>query len=98
MRSDLALQAHCSRCGGELRVIDGEWEPHYCVGPAVPPPAHDLGMAGWLATEGGRKCPDCGRYAKKADLGWIGLYAPNLLIDAWGHLPGTGCRVSLEGI
>lgn len=49
-------------------------------------------MAVWYATEGGRKCPQCGRYAKSDELGWIGIHAPGMIVDMYGHLPGTGCN------
>ena len=45
-----------------------------------------------MATEGGRKCPMCGRYAKAKELGWIGCNTPTLCLDMYGHLPGKGCN------
>ena len=51
-----------------------------------------LTMMAWLSTEGGRKCPVCGRYAKEAELGFIGCSGPGFHISAYGHLPGFGCN------
>lgn len=51
-----------------------------------------LSMMAWLATEGGRKCPMCGRYAKEDELGFIGGSSPGLHISAYGHLPGFRCN------
>lgn len=51
-----------------------------------------LTMMAWLATEGGRKCPMCGRYAKEAELGFVGSSGPEFHISAYGHLPGFGCN------
>lgn len=53
---------------------------------------NEMSMGTWMATEGGRKCPMCGRYAKARDLGWIGYNTPNLCLDMYGHLPGKGCN------
>jgi hypothetical protein len=53
-------------------------------------------MMAWLATEGGRKCPQCGKYAKEAELGYTGgLYEIGGVlthISSYGHLPGYGCN------
>ena len=51
-----------------------------------------MSMMAWLATEGGRKCPRCGRYAKAKQLGWCGFRGAGVIVDAYGHLPGTGCN------
>lgn len=51
-----------------------------------------MGMLTSMATEGGRKCPMCGRYAKSRELGWLGFNSPNLCVGAYGHLPGKGCN------
>lgn len=51
-----------------------------------------LSMMAWLATEGGRKCPMCGRYAKEAELGFIGGSESGFHISAYWHLPGFGCN------
>ena len=57
-----------------------------------------MGMMLFFATEGGRKCPLCGRYARPGELGnlshtfynaegeWVGH------VSRYGHLPGTGCN------
>jgi hypothetical protein len=55
-------------------------------------PKHEMSMGTWLATEGGRKCPMCGRYAKARELGWLGCNTPTLCLDIYGHLPGKGCN------
>jgi hypothetical protein len=59
---------------------------------ALPRPKHEMSMGTWMATEGGRKCPQCGRYAKARDLGWIGFNTPEMCLDMYGHLPGKGCN------
>jgi hypothetical protein len=71
----------------ELRALDAEERSQ-----------PEMTMSMFLATEGGRKFPMCGKYAKKAELGnlggtirdengkWLGH------ISAYGHLPGFGCN------
>lgn len=53
-------------------------------------------MSTWLATEGGRRCPVCGRYAKARELGFTGgaVHAPGVIVrvSSYGHLPGYGCN------
>lgn len=55
-----------------------------------------MSMGAWLATEGGRKCPACGRYAKSAELGFTGgiLEGGGMIVHvtSYGHLPGFGCN------
>lgn len=51
-----------------------------------------LSMMACLSTEGGRKCPMCGRYAKAEEIGFIGGSSPGFHISAYGHLPGFGCN------
>jgi hypothetical protein len=51
----------------------------------------------WLATEGGRKCPQCHRYAKAAELGNLSFcykteYGGRGHVTMYGHLPGFGCN------
>jgi hypothetical protein len=60
--------------------------------PEAPTSRPKLDMMTFLATEGGRKCPNCGRYAKPEQLGWVGLHGPGIIVDAYGHLPGFGCN------
>ena len=59
-----------------------------------------MDMMLWYATEGGRKCPMCGRYAKSAELGFLGgtvmQGASVIHLDAYGHLPGFGCHKTLK--
>ncbi len=55
-----------------------------------------MSMSTFLATEGGRKCPFCGRYAKSKELGWVGVQGNGFIVDAYGHLPGTGCNKPKE--
>ena len=55
-------------------------------------------MMQFLATDGGRKCPLCGRYAKPGELGNLShtFYDPagkwQGRISRYGHLPGHGCN------
>jgi len=54
-----------------------------------------MGMMCWMATEGGRKCPQCGRYAKPETLGNLSFYTTGSVvarISMYGHLPGYGCN------
>lgn len=55
-----------------------------------------MGMMAWMATEGGRKCPQCGRYARPSELGSIGgrcsVGGNVTIISMYGHLPGFGCN------
>jgi len=56
-----------------------------------------MGMMCWMATEGGRKCPQCGRYAKPETLGNLSFYTTGSVvarISMYGHLPGFGCNKS----
>ena len=56
---------------------------------------HEMGMMCWMATEGGRKCPQCGRYAKPETLGNLSFYTTGsgvARISMYGHLPGHGCN------
>ncbi len=62
------------------------------IGRCELPPSNPMPMSVWYATEGGRKCPTCGRCAKSAELGWVGFCGPNVIVDAYGHLPGFGCN------
>lgn len=55
-----------------------------------------LGMMAWLATDGGRRCPICGRFARPDQVGYIGgnvrtTQGP-MHVSAYGHLPGYGCN------
>jgi hypothetical protein len=51
-----------------------------------------------MATEGGRKCPMCGRYAKKGTVGNLSFTADigggYAHISMYGHLHGHGCNIS----
>jgi len=62
------------------------------------PPKRELSMMAWLATEGGRKCPQCGRFAKADELGYTGgsynIGGVLTHISSYGHLPGYGCNRS----
>lgn len=46
----------------------------------------------WLATEGLRRCPLCGRFAKAEELGSVGFVLGAVITTAFGHLPGKGCQ------
>ena len=65
-------------------------------------PKRELSMMAWLATEGGRKCPQCGKYAKESELGYTGgLYEMGGVlthISSYGHLAGYGCNRSQNGM
>lgn len=52
-----------------------------------------MSMVMFLATEGGRKCPQCGRYAKPEQLGSLSFSCPGVRVSMYGHLPGFGCNV-----
>lgn len=52
----------------------------------------EMPMMTWIATEGGRKCPQCGKYAKQSELGFIGGTVRNMHLSIYGHLPGFGCN------
>jgi hypothetical protein len=53
-----------------------------------------------MATEGGRKCPMCGKYAKRSELGNLSFKAEFRQgwahITMYGHLPGYGCNRSCK--
>lgn len=54
-----------------------------------------MSMMLWMATEGGRKCPQCGRYAKSETLGDLSFSTTGAIvsrISMYGHLPGHGCN------
>jgi len=59
-----------------------------------------MGMMLWMATEGGRKCPQCGKYAKASELGSLGgrcvINGCVTIISMYGHLPGFGCNKALS--
>lgn len=54
--------------------------------------APKMEMMQWYATEGGRKCPMCGRYAKAEDLGDLSRWIGNARVSAYGHIEGRGCN------
>ena len=59
-------------------------------------------MSAFLATDGGRRCPQCGKFAKASELGSIGEFLYNSdgrrigHYSAYGHLPGYGCNKEKE--
>ncbi len=60
---------------------------------------HKMDMMTWYATEGGRKCPMCGRYARARDLGNLSFYTSGSVIariSMYGHLPGKGCNKKIK--
>jgi predicted nucleic acid-binding Zn ribbon protein len=62
---------------------------------------HKMSMMTWYATEGGRKCPMCGRYARARDLGNLSFYTSGSVIariSVYGHLPGRGCNKKIKKI
>ena len=63
-------------------------------------PDHGMDYKTFMSTEGGRKCPQCGRYAKPETLGNLSFYTTGSVvarISMYGHLPGYGCNPSAEG-
>jgi len=60
-------------------------------------PAHGMDYGTFMATEGGRKCPLCGKYAKKGTVGNLSFICrPGgaiIHVSMYGHLPGYGCNV-----
>jgi hypothetical protein len=61
-------------------------------------PGHGMSFGTFMATEGGRKCPQCGKYAKREELGNLSFktHFPQgwAHISMYGHLPGYGCNIS----
>lgn len=61
-------------------------------------PDHGMDYGTFMATEGGRKCPICGRYAKAGTVGNLSFVADIgggiVHISMYGHLPGYGCNIS----
>lgn len=51
-----------------------------------------MGMMAWLSTDGGRRCPQCGKFAKPDELGSIGGRYGDAIVSMYGHLPGRGCN------
>ena len=60
-------------------------------------PDHGMDYGTFMATEGGRKCPLCGKYAKRGTVGNLSFICrPGgaiIHISMYGHLPGYGCNV-----
>ena len=61
-------------------------------------PDHGMDYGTFMATEGGRRCPMCGKYAKKGTVGNLSFTADIgggwTHISMYGHLPGYGCNIS----
>lgn len=61
-------------------------------------PDHGMDYGTFMATEGGRKCLLCGKYAKKGTVGDLSFIADHGIgwshISMYGHLPGYGCNIS----
>lgn len=59
---------------------------------------HGMNYATFMSTEGGRKCPMCGKYAKKGTVGNLSFTADIgggwAHVSMYGHLPGHGCNIS----
>ena len=59
-------------------------------------------MMQFLATEGGRKCPLCGRYARPHELGDLSETFYDLTgrcqgrVSRYGHRPGYGCNQEIK--
>lgn len=62
------------------------------------PLAHDMDYGTFMATGGGRKCPLCGKYAKREEIGNLSFVANigngHAHVSMHGHLPGYGCNRS----
>jgi len=60
-------------------------------------PDHGIDYGTFMATEGGRKCPMCGKYAKKGTVGNLSFTADIggglAHMSMYGHLPGYGCNL-----
>jgi len=59
--------------------------------------AHAMTMLMWISTEGGRKCPQCGRYASRGDLKDLSYSARHddgrhTHVSMFGHAAGRGCN------
>lgn len=63
-------------------------------------PDHGMSFGLFMATEGGRKCPMCGKYAKRSELGNLSFKTEFRQgwahITMYGHLPGYGCNRSCK--
>ena len=63
-----------------------------------------LDLTAFFATEGGRKCPLCGRYARPGEVGdlseWLcdGAGRRIARVSRYGHLPGYGCNKEKEAV
>jgi hypothetical protein len=59
-------------------------------------PDHGLDYGTLMATEGGRKCPLCGKYAKREEIGNLSFETEFgqgwAHVSMYGHLPGYGCN------
>lgn len=61
-----------------------------------------MSMMTWMATEGGRRCPQCGKFARRSELGPIGGTFVNAdgkvvgHVSMYGHLPGFGCNKAVN--
>lgn len=51
-----------------------------------------MSMMAYLSTDGGRRCPLCGRFAKPSELGDLSFSVPGGRVSVYGHLPGFGCN------
>jgi len=96
---DVPRLVRCFVCDGTGGRYHGQerYQCLHCQGlTEIEPPLEKkvvkMSMMAWLATEGGRKCPQCGKYAKPDQLGWNGMRTPNGIVDMWGHLDGYGCN------
>ncbi len=56
-----------------------------------------MGFRAFMATEGGRKCPQCGKYAKSSELGNLSFNYKGGRVSMYGHLPGFGCNKEKNG-
>ena len=61
--------------------------------PTSTTPTHTpMSMSVFFATDGGTRCPLCGRFAKQEHLGNLSFKIPNGYVSLYGHLTGYGCN------
>lgn len=61
---------------------------------------NDMPFSVWLATEGGRRCPQCGKFANRSEVGNLSYFFRTETgtghVSMYGHLPGYGCNKGRE--
>jgi hypothetical protein len=51
-----------------------------------------MGFGLFLATDGGTRCPQCGKFAKPEQLGNLSFGDGQSRVTMYGHKPGFGCN------